>query len=462
VEKPINIGDLVEGKELWQNTLDGIEKAINKQSFETWFKSAVYINGGENFIEVGVANKFCLDWINEHYAALVKEILVSNSGKDMNISFVISEEAALKIANPVTDNSHAEEYKKIQAGVDTETLNPKYTFSSFVVGENSHFAQAASLAAAEAPADAYNPLFIYGSVGLGKTHLLQAIGNFIKQNNPKLKVKYISSEKFTNEMINAIRDDKMGEFRNAYRTVDVLLIDDIQFLINKERTQEEFFHTFNDLYESHRQIVISSDRPPKEMVPLEERLRSRFEWGLIVDIQPPDLETRVAILRKKMESEGLSVPDEVTFYIATKIRFNVRELEGALIKIVAYSSLMKKEINLNLVRQILKEILNADTGDDVSIEEIQKTVAKSYNIRYEDMKVKKRNREIVFPRQIAMYLSRELTDFSLPEIAKEFGKRDHTTIIHAYNKIQQMIKMDSELYTKVKEISEKLKKNNDI
>ena len=412
---------------------------------------------------------FCLDWINEHYLALIMEMLRGITGREIGIRFLIVE-GSMDETVPVPSNAEPALVTGMKPGDDTpqpsqaetDVLNPKYTFENFVVGENNHFAQAASLAVAEAPAKAYNPLFIYGRVGLGKTHLLQAIGHFIKKNDSSTKVKYISSEKFTNEMINSIRDDRMEEFRMAYRTVDVLLIDDIQFLINKERTQEEFFHTFNDLYESHHQVVISSDRSPKEMVPLEERLRSRFEWGLIVDIQPPDLETRIAILRKKMESEGIKIPEEVAFYIANKIKFNIRELEGALTKILAYSSLMKKDITLNLAREILKEILSQEREEEISVESIQKMVAKAFNIRYEDMKIKKRNREIVFPRQVAMYLCRELTDYSLPEIGKEFGKRDHTTVIHAYNKIQERIKVDTELYNKIKEIMDGLKKERSI
>ena len=459
----------MEGEEVWQAVLSGLEKTVNKQSFDTWFKPVQFLRASEDLIEIGVPNRFCLDWITEHYQALITEMIRGIANRALEIRFLVVEDSpgepssapASTGAKPLVPSRPGGDADE-QPHPETDTLNPKYTFENFVVGENNHFAQAASLAVAEAPAKAYNPLFIYGKVGLGKTHLLQAIGHFIKKNESAIKVKYISSEKFTNEMINSIRDDKMEKFRMAYRTVDVLLVDDIQFLIDKERTQEEFFHTFNDLYESRHQVVISSDRPPKEMIPLEERLRSRFEWGLIVDIQPPDLETRVAILRKKMEPEGINIPEEVTFYIANKIKFNIRELEGALTKIIAYSSLMKKDITLNLAREILKEILSQERGEEISVEAIQKMVAKTFNIRYEDMKIKKRNREIVFPRQVAMYLCREITDYSLPEIGKEFGKRDHTTVIHAYNKIQERIKVDAELYNKIKEIMGGLKKEGSV
>ena len=454
----------MEGEEIWQAVLSGLEKTINKQSFDTWFKPANFLHATEDLIEIGVPNRFCLDWINEHYLSLITEILKGVASGKVGIKFLVvggpeGESATISSSQETAPAETKPADGTLQSPpAGTDTLNPKYTFENFVVGENNHFAQAACLAVAEAPAEAYNPLFIYGKVGLGKTHLLQAIGHFIKKGDPAIKVRYISSEKFTNEMINAIRDDKMEKFRMAYRTVDVLLIDDIQFLINKERTQEEFFHTFNDLYEARRQVVISSDRPPKEMVPLEERLRSRFDWGLIVDIQPPDLETRIAILKKKVESEGINIPEEVVYYIANKVKLNIRELEGALTKILAYSSLMKKDITLNLAREILKEILSQEKESEVSIEAVQKMVAKAFNIRYEDMKIKKRNREIVFPRQVAMYLCRELTDYSLPEIGKEFGKRDHTTVIHAYNKVQEKIKVDIELYNKIKWIMDGLKK----
>ncbi len=335
-------------------------------------------------------------------------------------------------------------------------LNPKYTFDSFVIGNSNRFAHAASLAVAEAPAKAYNPLFIYGGVGLGKTHLMHAIGHYILDNNPKSQVVYVSSEKFTNELINSIKDDKNVEFRNKYRNIDILLVDDIQFIAGKERTQEEFFHTFNALYEANKQIIISSDRPPKEIPTLEDRLRSRFEWGLIADIQAPDFETRMAILKKKADVEKLNIPNEVMVYIATKIKSNIRELEGALIRIVAFSSLTNKEISVDLASEALKDIISSKQTKQVTIDIIQEVVANYYNLKIEDLKSSRRTRNIAFPRQIAMYLSRKLTDMSLPKIGEEFGGRDHTTVIHAYEKISNNLKKDESLQNAINELNKRI------
>ncbi|ODS50173.1 MAG: chromosomal replication initiator protein, partial [Halanaerobium sp. 4-GBenrich] len=309
------------------------------------------------------------------------------------------------------------------------------------------------------PAKAYNPLFIYGDVGLGKTHLMQAIAHFILKNNPDYKVVYVSSETFTNELINSIKDDSTVDFRDKYRNIDILLVDDIQFLAGKERTQEEFFHTFNTLHESNRQLIISSDRPPKEIPTLEERLRSRFEWGLITDIQKPDLETRIAILRKKADIENLTIPNEVVIYIANKIQSNIRELEGALVKVIAYSSLVDREIDVDLAREALKDLVNKKKNEqiEVNIERIKKIIIEDYNLRMEDMHSKKRTQNIAFPRQIAMYLSRELTDFSLPHIGDEFGGRDHTTVIHAHNKIKEKIKNEDDFNNKIERLIDTIK-----
>ena len=346
--------------------------------------------------------------------------------------------------------------KKVEKSAVATTaamLNPKYTFDTFVIGSGNRFAHAASLAVAEAPAKSYNPLFIYGGVGLGKTHLMHAIGHYVLEQNPALKVVYLSSEKFTNEFINSIRDNKAGEFRDQYRSVDVLLIDDIQFLAGKEQTQEEFFHTFNTLHEESKQIVISSDRPPKEIPTLEDRLRSRFEWGLITDIAPPDLETRIAILRKKAKADGLiDIPNEVMLYIANQIYTNIRELEGALIRVVAYSSLVNMDITPDLAAEALKDIIPNARPRMVTIIDIQKTVGQHFSVRLEDFSAKKRTRAIAFPRQVAMYLSRELTDASLPKIGSEFGGRDHSTVIHAHEKISKMIKEDKLLQQDVQDI----------
>lgn len=337
-------------------------------------------------------------------------------------------------------------------------LNDKYSFNTFVIGSGNRFAHAASLAVAEAPAKAYNPLFIYGGVGLGKTHLMHAIGHYVIDHNPNAKVVYLSSEKFTNEFINSIRDNKAVNFRNKYRNVDVLLIDDIQFLAGKEQTQEEFFHTFNALHEESKQIVISSDRPPKEIPTLEDRLRSRFEWGLITDITPPDLETRIAILRKKAKAENLDIPNEVMLYIANQIDTNIRELEGALIRVVAYSSLINQDMNADLAAEALKDIIPNSKPKILTITDIQQLVGEHYHVKLEDFKAKKRTKSVAFPRQIAMYLSRELTDSSLPKIGNEFGGRDHTTVIHAHEKISKMLQTDQELQQKVEELIELLRK----
>jgi chromosomal replication initiator protein len=338
-------------------------------------------------------------------------------------------------------------------------LNPKYTFSSFVIGNSNRFAHAASLAVAESPAKAYNPLFIYGGVGLGKTHLMHAIGHYILASNPNAKVVYVSSEKFTNELINAIKDDKNEEFRNKYRNVDILLIDDIQFIAGKERTQEEFFHTFNELHDANKQIILSSDRPPKEIPTLEDRLRSRFEWGLIADIQVPDFETRMAILKKKADVENLNVANEVMGYIATKIKSNIRELEGALIRIIAYSSLTNREVTVDLATEALKDIISKKQGKHVTIDSIQDVVSSYFNLRVEDLKSQRRTRNVSYPRQIAMYLSRKLTDMSLPKIGEEFGGRDHTTVIHAYEKISGNLKTDDSLQHTINDITKKVTQN---
>ncbi len=336
-------------------------------------------------------------------------------------------------------------------------LNPKYLFDTFVIGSGNRFAHAASLAVAEAPAKAYNPLFIYGGVGLGKTHLMHAIGHYVREHKPDAKVVYLTSEKFTNEFINAIMENKTAEFRNKYRTVDVLLIDDIQFIAGKESTQEEFFHTFNALHEENKQLVISSDRPPKEIPTLEDRLRSRFEWGLITDITPPDLETRIAILNKKAKAEGLDIPNEVMMYIANQIDTNIRELEGALIRVVAYSSLVNQDIDASLAADALKDIIPSKKPKIITTQHIMEVVGEKYNVKIEEFIAKKRTKSIAFPRQIAMYLSRELTDLSLPKIGDEFGGRDHTTVLHAHDKISKLLVDDTVLTKEIEEIKETLK-----
>lgn len=441
--------------ELWNATLDQMKEKISKPSFETWLKATKAHSLDEDTLTIIAPNEFARDWLENQYQTLIKETLVEVTGSELKTKFIIPEtkEESLedvKLSSKVPDTKDGEESP-------TSMLNSKYTFDTFVIGSGNRFAHAASLAVAEAPAKAYNPLFIYGGVGLGKTHLMHAIGHYVLDHNPNAKVVYITSEKFTNEFINSIRDNKAVNFRNKYRNVDVLLIDDIQFLAGKEQTQEEFFHTFNTLHEESKQIVISSDRPPKEIPTLEDRLRSRFEWGLITDITPPDLETRIAILRKKAKAEGLDIPNEVMLYIANQIDTNIRELEGALIRVVAYSSLINRDINASLAAEALKDIIPNQKPKVITIEDIQEAVAERFNIRLEDFPAKKRTKSVAFPRQIAMYLSRELTDFSLPKIGEEFGGRDHTTVIHAHEKITNMLDKDQQLQQELDEIREQLK-----
>lgn len=438
-------------EELWGEVLLKIELKISRPSFETWLKSTKLLSYGEENVTIAVPNSFSKEWLETHYVHLITGILSGLTGEDRIIHFVVPED--------MVENDFMVPKPAVKAIETTPVvtapgmLNPKYTFETFVIGSGNRFAHAASLAVAEAPAKAYNPLFIYGGVGLGKTHLMHAIGHYVLEQNPSAKVVYLSSEKFTNEFINSIRDNKAVEFRNRYRNVDVLLIDDIQFLAGKEQTQEEFFHTFNTLHEESKQIVISSDRPPKEIPTLEDRLRSRFEWGLITDIAPPDLETRIAILRKKAKADGLiDIPNEVMLYIANQIDSNIRELEGALIRVVAYSSLVNTDITTELAAEALKDIIPNSRPRTVTILDIQKAVGEHFNIRLEDFTAKKRTRSIAFPRQVAMFLSRELTDSSLPKIGSEFGGRDHSTVIHAHEKISKMLKEDQGLQQDVQDI----------
>lgn len=443
---------------LWDQVLSHMEKKVSKPSYETWLKSTKASSLQGDTLTITAPNEFARDWLEGRYTQLISSVLYEVIGEELLIKFIIPQ-------NQHSDNADLQQQsgKKSKKRDDDNNdfplhmLNTKNTFDTFVIGSGNRFAHAASLAVAEAPAKAYNPLFIYGGVGLGKTHLMHAIGHYVLEHNPSAKVVYLSSEKFTNEFINSIRDNKAVEFRNKYRNVDVLLIDDIQFLAGKEQTQEEFFHTFNTLHEESKQIVISSDRPPKEIPTLEDRLRSRFEWGLITDITPPDLETRIAILRKKAKAEGLDIPNEVMLYIANQIDSNIRELEGALIRVVAYSSLINKDINADLAAEALKDIIPSSKPKIITIYEIQKAVGEHFSIKLEDFKAKKRTKTVAFPRQVAMYLSRELTDSSLPKIGDEFGGRDHTTVIHAHEKISKLMQVDSQLQQHVKEINNRLK-----
>lgn len=438
--------------QLWDEMKKQLSLKISKPSFDTWFSDTRAIKAVDQTVYIFTPNVFIKEWLQNYYTSFLEEMLLDMTGNRYQIQYVLPGDE---------DEDQVEEVeKKEKETALTEfkrNLNPRYVFDTFVIGNGNRFAHAACLAVAERPAKSYNPLFIYGGVGLGKTHLMQAIGNHVLEYKPDLKVVYISSEKFTNEFINAIRDNRPEDFRNKYRYVDILLIDDIQFLAGKEQTQEEFFHTFNTLHEANKQIVISSDRPPKEIPTLEDRLRSRFEWGLITDIQPPDLETRIAILRKKARAEQIEIHNDVILYIANQIDSNIRELEGALIRVVAYSSLTNQDITVQLTKEALKDIILQAKKKTVTIFDIQKIVSDYFSIKIEELKGKRRTRTFVLPRQIAMYLTRELTDLSLPKIGEEFGGKDHTTVIHAHEKIESSLKEDPEIQKMVEDINERIK-----
>jgi chromosomal replication initiator protein len=438
---------------IWENTLKLIREELAEVSYNTWFKVIQPIEIADEYVILCAPNEFIKNILETRYITLIFNALQQVTSREYEIKIILPEE---KESGAVGRSGQVQGSKGDTPESDIGILNPKYTFDTFVIGNSNRFAHAASLAVSEAPAKAYNPLFIYGGVGLGKTHLMHAIGHYILRNNPRTRVVYTTSEKFTNDLINSIRDDKNVEFRNRYRTTDVLLVDDIQFIADKERTQEEFFHTFNSLYEASKQIIISSDRPPKEIPTLEDRLRSRFEWGLICDIQPPDFETRIAILKKKAKLENIETPDEVLIFIAKKIESNIRELEGALIRVAAYSSLTNREINMELTQEALKDFFSNSKPRMITVDLIKRVVSEYYSIRIEDFKSKKRTRAIAFPRQVAMYLTRELTDLSLPKIGEEFGGRDHTTVLHAYDKISAEIKTDESLKLAIDEIQKRL------
>jgi chromosomal replication initiator protein len=420
-------------KSIWEKALGVIKDYLAKPSFETWFKTTEVIEETEDSLKIGVISEFARDWLRSNYLSLIKEVLRAVSGKEINIEFVVIKK-------------DEDEFKTIEIEPKNSFgLNENYTFENFVVGESNKLAHAASLAVARNPGRSYNPLFIYGGVGLGKTHLIQAIGHYIIKTKPALKVTYVTSEVFTNEVINSIQKNKMNDFHEKYRNVDCLLIDDIQFLAGKERTQEEFFHTFNTLHNNYKQIVITSDRIPKEIPTLEDRLRSRFEWGLMVDIAPPDFETRVAILKKKAEKEKIFVPDEVFNFIAERITTNIRELEGALIRVLAHASLSNQEITLDFVKKVLSGIYDKVKKVDLSPDKIKQIVADYFSLSIKDLEGERRSQDYVVPRQIAMYLIRELTNYSLPQIGELFGGRDHSTVLHSIEKIKKDLKKDENL-----------------
>ena len=448
----------------WVRILDALEKKINRHAYDTWLKPTRFSHASNNVLFVRVPNAEFRN-VGDKYADLIQEA-VDNLGLGYNdVKFITTEDdpsntpirhdGGLSVAAAAAPQAVA---GPAQGRFDWDSaaqLNPRYTFDAFVIGSGNQFAHAACQAVAERPSKAYNPLFLYGGVGMGKTHLMQAIGHEIKRRTPQASICYVSSDKFTNEMINSIRNDRMTSFRDRFRTVDVLLIDDIQFISQKERTQEEFFHTFNALHENMKQVVIASDRPPKELTEIEERLRSRFECGLIADIQPPDLETKVAILQKKAEQERVTLPTEVALYIASNIRSNVRELEGALIRLVAHSSLIGAEITLPYTQQVLKNFIDSQARK-VTIESIQKAVAEQFGLRLVEIKAKNNSRSIVYPRQIAMYLAKHLTEASLPEIGRQFGGKHHTTVLHSVEKIETVRKNDKDLNRLLNKLTEQL------
>ena len=462
--------------EVWDRFLDHVHSNSKNPGYLNWIKSALPLSMNEQTFEIGVEKLFIKEWIESRYANEIEKTLALLTGK--NLSLIVTNmdspkerpaeaykpeiiNSVLNSAKQELDDITAEPVKSSSESTESY-LNSKYLFENFVIGNSNRFAHAAALAVAESPAKVYNPLFLYGDVGLGKTHLMHAIGNRIKQKNPDMKVLYISSETFTNEMIFSIQKNSMEAFRNKYRNIDCLLIDDIQFLRKKESTQEEFFHTFNALHDANKQIIISSDRKPKEIETLESRLRSRFEWGLTADIQAPDLETRMAILREKADREAVTIPNDVILFIATAIETNIREIEGAFTRVSAYASFNGGKITLEEARKALSELNNDNNSRHITIEEIQKMVANYYKVKKEDFLAKKRTRNVAYPRQIAMYICRELTDFSLPRIGDAFGGRDHTTVIHAFDKISKERAQDAELDKIIKSFMHQLKTNRSV
>jgi chromosomal replication initiator protein len=441
-------GAFPEEMNLWDEILARVETKVNRHSFYTWFKPTTFIAEDNIAVTVRVPNPLFKDWLTKHYAGVITEAMGELKKPGLQVNFVsestgdappfplsVEEAAALDVSEPA-----------VPAEPGPAGLNPRYTFDTFIVGSSNQFAHAACRAVGEAPSRSYNPLFIYGGVGLGKTHLMHAIGQYVLRHDRNLKLTYISAERFMNEMINAVRYDRIIDFRERYRTVDVLLVDDVQFIAGKEGTQTEFFHTFNALYDSQKQIVISSDCPPHEIPSLEERLRSRFEWGLIADIQSPDLETKIAILKKKADAEAVPLPDNVAIYIAGRIKSNIRELEGSLIRLIAYASLTGQEITLPLAQEVLKNILEHEEKA-VTIEIIQKFVCERYNLKLVDLKSRNNSKSIAMPRQVAMYLCKSLTHASLPEIGRSFGGKHHSTVIHSIRKIEVMRQKDGDFNT---------------
>jgi chromosomal replication initiator protein len=427
---------------IWDQILSRVETKVNRHSFYTWFKPTAFVADGGSSITVRVPNPLFKDWLTKHYSVVLSEALTEVRRSGAALVFVADAVASAAPA-PEVPPPPADMEPEVDTSVTAGGLNPRYSFDTFIVGPSNQFAHAACRAVAEAPSRSYNPLFIYGGVGLGKTHLMHAIGQYVLRHDPGLKLTYISSERFMNEMINALRYDRILDFRERYRSVDVLLVDDIQFVSGKEGTQTEFFHTFNALYDAQKQIVLSSDHPPHEIPALEERLRSRFEWGLIADIQPPDIETRVAILKRKAEAEAVPLSDSVALYMAGRIKSNIRELEGSLIRLIAYASLTGREISLELAQEVLKNIIEQD-DKAITIETIQRFISDYYQMKIGDLKSRNNSKSIAMPRQIAMYLCKSLTHASLPEIGRSFGGKHHSTVIHSIKKVEDLRKRDGD------------------
>jgi chromosomal replication initiator protein len=415
----------------WQKVLQALQKKVDTSSFETWFEPTVFIGQEKDQLYVKVPNSYFKDWLSFHYSALINECAQAILGKSLEIKYIFDDSSfSFMRRSP-------EERKALHGALLNPNLNPLYLFENFVIGSCNQFAHAASTAVAKNPGKAYNPLYLYGGAGLGKTHLMNAIGHRALKINQKLNILYLTTEKFMNDLINHLQYGKILDFRQKYRSVDVLLIDDIHDLAGRDRTKEEFFHTFNHLYDNQKQIVISSDCPPKEIPNLEERFSSRFEWGLIADLKPPDIETRIAILKKKAELEEFSLPDDIALFIADKVHSNIRELEGYLRRVIAYSSLKGVKIDLDLTKEALKSLLESE-AHQVTVEKIQKIICHKYNIKMAQLKSKNNSPKVVFPRQVAMYLSKELAKVSLPEIGKKFGGKHHTTVIHSVRKIDKL------------------------
>jgi chromosomal replication initiator protein len=436
---------------VWEQALSRVESKLNRHSFYTWFKPTSYIKADAAAVTVRVPNALFKEWLTKHYATVIGEAMGEIGKGHLVVNFVADgqgDAAPLALSTEEAIAFETAPTPGLAPPPGAAGLNPRYSFDTFIVGSSNQFAHAACRAVAEAPSRSYNPLFIYGGVGLGKTHLMHAIGQYVLRHDSNQKLTYISAERFMNEMINAVRYDRIIDFRERYRTVDVLLVDDVQFIAGKEGTQTEFFHTFNALYDSQKQIVISSDCPPHEIPSLEERLRTRFEWGLIADIQSPDLETRVAILKKKADTEAVPLADDVAIYIAGKVKSNIRELEGSLIRLIAYASLTGQEITLPLTQEVLKNILDHEEKA-VTIEVIQKFVADYYNLKLADLKSRNNSKSVAMPRQIAMYLCKSLTRASLPEIGRSFGGKHHSTVIHSIRKVEDLRKRDHDFNSQI-------------